>query len=545
MYFSRCLLFATLTITSPIVAQEWGFAYSGGMRTGLGITTDKNGNVTTLAYGPTDYYGTQKLQGPADGVVAQHDANGKPNWARGYSGAEAHSLCGDPEGNLYITGYTTDSLGIFYGATTTNTIFTSSEKLRCFLVKYSAAGDLLWTIAFDDSICDYINGLLVKNDHEGNVFLVGIRSWEGSEKIPNYSSYFIMKFDSTGKELWRDYPKLHYDYPFPVDLDIDNAGDAYIAGNLSEAGYFQDTFLTTSHPAIFVARYSSDGKLRWAKTKGTARMYASAISINEIGEIYLAGRSIRPASIDTISLYVNPTYSLQECTFLTRLDSSFNASWVITSENLWITDISIDHEDMLFLAGGFKNEGIFNGIFPQTLTSNKKYDLFAARCNTNGTILWSLTTGGDIGPYTFAHAITCGQKGTVWIAGSISGTTIFNIDTLKLSPMDSFKNDHFIARIGPSLYDVGFNELSDPDANFSIYPSPASDHVIIYSAEAEEKKVEIRLTNLLGQEINTASFNFSPTHNNFRFDIGSQPPGIYFITITSTQGTVTKKFVKQ
>jgi hypothetical protein len=73
-------------------------------------------------------------------------------------------------------------------------------------------------------------------------------------------------------------------------------------------------------------------------------------------------------------------------------------------------------------------------------------------------------------------------------------------------------------------------------SKFSFYPNPAQDFLKITNAESVTK---ISVTNLCGQEL------LSSTQTKDALNISKLEKGMYFITLYSNNGSVTKKFIKQ
>ncbi len=81
--------------------------------------------------------------------------------------------------------------------------------------------------------------------------------------------------------------------------------------------------------------------------------------------------------------------------------------------------------------------------------------------------------------------------------------------------------------------------LSVPDSeknSFSVYPNPANDRLFIKSSKTE---FSVSVTDINGRIINS----FKNLTSN-EIDVSALKTGMYFITITSSEGKITKKFIK-
>jgi len=124
---------------------------------------------------------------------------------------------------------------------------------------------------------------------------------------------------------------------------------------------------------------------------------------------------------------------------------------------------------------------------------------------------------------------------------------------LELSPgmaTDFFLNGICFSQNGTALYPEGssvcdiITGIKDTTTTlsmtFNIYPNPASNYITI-NVEYRMKNTECRIMNVTGQEVFQSSIN----NQQSSIDISSLSPGIYFLTLSNGEQTVSKKFVKK
>ena len=90
---------------------------------------------------------------------------------------------------------------------------------------------------------------------------------------------------------------------------------------------------------------------------------------------------------------------------------------------------------------------------------------------------------------------------------------------------------------------LGVNEISNV-SSVDIYPNPASDMANINFTLSETSNVTISLENIIGEEILKAELgNVSAHETLFPLNIDGISNGLYFVTVKTSKGAVTKKIV--
>jgi len=126
----------------------------------VGIVSDQQGNVYITGY--CTGLNTTSL----DYMTVAYSSNGTQLWAKSFNSGllgvddKASSIDIDGSGNIYVTGSTISSGTDFdYGT-----------------VKYSPAGDVLWSIIYESALSVNDNAIMVKADNNGNVYVTGTSS---------------------------------------------------------------------------------------------------------------------------------------------------------------------------------------------------------------------------------------------------------------------------------------------------------------------------------------------------------------------------------
>ncbi len=213
-YFSSSATFGTLSLTSSgdrdiCVAKlntegTWLWATKAGgsgWDAANGIARDNNGNIyVTGTFKLTATFGSYTLTTGTynDIFVAKLNSSGSWSWARqagGISSDYGNSVCVDPNGNVYVTGY-------YDGTASFGTLsLTTNGVADIFVTKLDTGGNWLWVKGAGGTNNDY--GQDITLDTNGNLYVTGYllgTAYFGTNSItsvtPGYADIFIAKLSS-------------------------------------------------------------------------------------------------------------------------------------------------------------------------------------------------------------------------------------------------------------------------------------------------------------------------------------------------------------
>jgi hypothetical protein len=203
----------------------------------------------------------------------------------------------DPQGNVFV-------LFNFYGTLdidpSSNVLLGSAtENAWVMLVKYSAAGNLLWSKQFTTS--GTANALALATDAFGNVYC-SIQSYNSSVLQFGSNSYSphipssteIIKFAGSGNLVWT----VEIAGSKVADMVTDSEGNIYIVGNLLFPVTFYGSTTTNSfsYPGgaeiYYWAKFNTNGEYITAKTVTVAVGNDDpVIAVDQAQNIYIGGLS--------------------------------------------------------------------------------------------------------------------------------------------------------------------------------------------------------------------------------------------------------------
>ncbi len=533
-------VFMCLSICPRIYAQTPDFLWAksaGGaeIEEGKSICTDASGNVYVTGYfeSPNITFGSTTLTsaGWVDIFVVKYDAAGNVLWATSAGGTnneEGKSICTDAGGNVYVTGYF-NSPSITFGSTTL--INTGSYDI--FVVKYDAAGNVLW--ATNAGGTGYDDGTSIATDAGGNVYVAGY-FWSpsitfGSTTLTNdgWVDLFVVKYDAAGNVLWAtDAGGTNYDYG--LSLATDASGHVYVTGYFVSPSitFGTTTLINAGNRDVFVVKYDASGNVLWATGAGEADYdYGLSLASDASGHVYVSGYFRSPSiTFGTTTL----TNAGNGDIFIVKYDAGGNVLWA-KSEG------GIDEDYGLSLATDASGNPHITGFFwsytitfgSTTLTNTGVYDVFVVKYDAGGNVLWATGAGGtniDWGLSLSTHA-----GGDVYIAGAFSSPSITFGST---SLINTGSYDIFVTKLG---YVTSLNGFSGHSTCINIYPNPSSG---VFTIHSQEKLNSIEIFNVTGERIYHAQGDMPSA---MKLDINDQPAGIYFIRIKSKTSSIIKKLI--
>ena len=158
---------------------------------------------------------------------------------------------------------------------------------------------------------------------------------------------------------------------------------------------------------------------------GSANDRGHGICTDTWGNIYITGVAELNAVFGTHTLASGPAADV----FVAKYDPYGTALWARmggSSASLeGGSDICTDPEGNVYVYGVIKNTATFDGI---TLVSHGGVDLFLAKYDSLGNILWAVNAGGVNDEV--AGGLALDEQGNVLITGKIMGDAYFGADTL-------------------------------------------------------------------------------------------------------------------
>ncbi|MEP7265191.1 MAG: SBBP repeat-containing protein, partial [Bacteroidota bacterium] len=317
---------------------------------GTSIAIDQSGNIYTTGcfsdiadFDPGTGIFNLTAVGSYDIFISKIDSSGNFVWAKQMGSPDfdfAYALALDDFGNVYSTGYFTDSADFDPGAG----IFTmtSSGGRNVFISKLDSDGNFIWAKQFNGTGDD--NCTAIKADALGNIYMTGVfnSTTDFDPGVLNYdltsmglNDNFIAKLDSSGNFQWaKQIGESGVDGA--LGLTLDHSANVITTGTFNgmcdfDPGAGTYNLTTIGNSDIYVSMLDSAGNFIWAKQMGgTANEYGAAITVDVSGNIYITGVFVGTCDFDPGSGIFNLNSSASSIDlFISKLDPSGNFQWAL------------------------------------------------------------------------------------------------------------------------------------------------------------------------------------------------------------------------
>ena len=326
------------------------------------VTTDGRGNIYIAGAAKGDLNGEinagNNLEPGAegDGFLVKYNENGETEWTRLIGGTAGDSIAGvhtDSDGNVYISGYTRNSLGA-----------DNAGNTDLLLAKYDSDGNQVWIKQWGTDGYDQFTSLI--GDEEGNLYAGGLTHYP---EDTSRDRAVLVKFDSDGDVAWQVGDDLQRNQIWEMALD-ETSGDIYIAGS----GYgYTDPSSALGDRDGFVARYDSEGNRIWARNVGGSGYdELGGIDVDDRGNVYTLG------TLDFVRL----GHGNSSDAFLTKLSGDGEQLWTNQfgtpqADYASFSDVHVDSNGNVFAMGNFgeeDNSGSVDGFITLFDTEGNRVD---------------------------------------------------------------------------------------------------------------------------------------------------------------------------
>ena len=464
-------------------------------------------------------------------------------WAKRAGGTgfdEGRGIAVDGSGNSYVTGNFVGS-ATFGPGESNETTLTSAGGEDIFVAKYGASSDLVWAKRAGDTSFDGGQGIAV--DGSGNSYVTGNfedaatfgpgESNETTLTSAGFGDIFVAKYDASGDLVWAKRAGGTSDDQ-GIGIALDGSGNSYATGLFQGSATFgpgetNETTLTGVFD-IFVAKYDVSGDLVWARRAGAN--FGVGIAVDGSGHSYVTGFFVGSATFgagETNETTLTGTGSFD--IFVAKYDASGELVWAKraggTSDDGGV-GIALDGAAHSYVTGQFVGSATFGPgeTNETTLTSAGSDDIFVAKYDASGDLVWAKRAGGT--GFDEGRGIAVDGSGNSYVTGRFNDLATFGPGGTNETTLTSAGSDDiFVAKYGGGVPAVATilaasgSLLVAPGSIASGFGDPLAPGVEASTElplPTELLGVSVRLTDSAGVARLSQLFVVTPTQINFFID---------------------------
>jgi len=392
-------------------------------------------------------------------------------WAKGAdASAEGSDLAADIFGNIYLSANFIASSVTFGSYTLTN----SGTAWNACIVKYDSSGNVLWA----NKAGGTSEVLDISTDHLGNVYMTGNFSSPsitfGSITLirKGTNDAFVVKYNSSGNVMWAKNAGGVSGSSGGYSVAIDDSDNVYLSGIFGSSSFSFGSFTLSNIYGwnLFLGKYDALGNEIWAQNVIGSR-FLNHITTDSSGNIYLTGSFNSPTANLGSTTLVN--FGMEDV-FLAKFNSSGNILWAKNAGGNGSDGgacVVTDNAGNVYLSGTFISTSFSIDTF--LLPNSGCVDIFLAKYDTTGNVIWVKGAGGTGEDRTGTGGLSINQNGTVFMSGSFGniwcGWNNISFDQYTLiqsgwDPMFIAVFDHDGKTICASALASGGNDINFPNA---------------------------------------------------------------------------------
>jgi gliding motility-associated-like protein len=244
----------------------------------------------------------------------------------------------------------------------------------------------------------------------------------------------------------------------------DAQGNAYITGEFQSPVITFGAFTLTnpSGVQVFLVKYDSTGSVLWARSSLSSGGRGFNVATDLSGNVFVTGTFNSAITFGSYTLSNGGV-------FLVKYDSNGNVLWAKQAGA--INDcgfaVATDASGNVCVTGSFYNTSIIFGTDTLTNAGGGDYDIFLAKYDASGNVLWAKGAGSLAGDY--GYGVATDASGNIFITGQIGPPVTFGSFTLGASDFFLVKydgngnviwaKDNAALNIGQSVATDGFGNI--------------------------------------------------------------------------------------
>lgn len=375
------------------------------------------------------------------------------NWARSAGKTDndvANSVASDNSGNVVSVGYFVSDSISFGNVHLKNYLASNSD---IYVVKYDAAGNVLWAKSAGSSDNDVANSVAIDDNNEvvvtgyftSNTITFG--STILTRDAATTADIFVVKYDASGNVLWAK-SAGGSGADFAQGVAVDRSRNIIITGysNSPTVTFGTETLTGSGGHDIFITKYDAGGTVLWVKSAtGSSNDFANAVSIDNNGNTTVTGY-FNSASLTFGGTVLSNAGGSD--LFLARYDVNGVLQWAKSAGgngNEFSYSVASDLNGNTFIAGKFTSASVVFGSYTLFNNGSGSSDFLLVKYDQSGTVQWANSAGGGDSEGTAMNSVATDVNGNVFVAGFFSSDRI-DFGSITLNNLTAPLSDIFVAK---------------------------------------------------------------------------------------------------
>lgn len=487
-------------------------------------------------------------------IVRKVAVNGQYQWSVVFkgngiiSGITVNQVLTDDNGNVYLLGKVKGT--VYYNTDSLKSTFSNAGNV--FLAKFSSSGTLVWKwqsvhneapfAADDEAFKGVLKGthIYIGGNSQGRNISFGSVSFPRAQ-YASMNKVFVAKFDTDGNLKWASMAKNGIMYI--RSLNVDASGGVYYGGQSSGTAtidFGNNVSMAVSENSHFVAKYNDNGDAQLAKAVvvGRTSSRCKAASADDAGNMYISGYNDWPSVVNGISLRANVSY-------LIKLDNTGTYQWTRTfsaaNEADGVQNIKWENGKLYFVAKPIPSGAMYVQSGANDSISRANKGVIIGTFTADGALAWN-----EQGVATNAFAVSSSAS---IIEASPDKSSLYFGGTYVVD--EKFGTLLIPAQGAIGAYQNGYIELKMGSttgiaaqvASVAVlaYPNPLRHwlNIDIKGLETGTAGTAVSLYDLQGEKVLEGTMNSS----SIQLNVGELPKGVYFLRVKSQEFVSTTKLL--
>jgi len=170
--------------------------------------------------------------------------------------------------------------------------------------------------------------------------------------------------------------------------------------------------------------------------------------------------------------------------------------------------------------------------------------VYSSDCGATWTPVWN-KGGANLKTGNAQTAFFVPNNNSQWRMESVDVSNVPEGARIAFRAISDYGNNVFIDNVELRSGPTGVEEVI-AEGSFNIYPNPVDDKLNVNLDIVKGSKVSMSIINILGQQVGeTVEHSFNAGQNSTTINTATFTPGVYFLNISTEEGTVQQKFVKK